>query len=368
MSGDGNGKPLIVDSDAHVVECERTWDYLEPSEHQYRPVPLASPEEQGVTQQFWVVDGKVKGFRFPAFSEEALRERERRVGRKFADADESMELGNVGLRLEHMDDTGVDVQVLHNTMFIEQVTDRAPVEVALCGSWNRWLADIWSQSDGRLRWSCLAPTLSMSDALDQVRFGKEHGACAVLMRPYEGNRLLVDPYFYPIYEEASRLDMSIAIHIANGSPWFNDLCSHPVSNAANFHRFRVPTVGAFSDILLSEIPQVFPDLRWGFIEASAQWVPWMLHEVQKRCRVLGREWPDNPMAEFGMFVTCENSDDLAYIVQESGEDGLVIGTDYGHTDVSSDVDAIKVFRDRTDISEDVKRKILSDNARRLYGL
>ena len=94
----------------------------------------------------------------------------------------------------------------------------------------------------------------------------------------------------------------------------------------------------------------------------------MLREVHNRCRVLGREWPDNPMAEFGMFVTCENSDDLAYIVQESGEDGLVIGTDYGHTDVSSDVDAIRVFRERTDISEDVKRKILSDNARRLYGL
>ena len=55
-------------------------------------------------------------------------------------------------------------------------------------------------------------------------------------------------------------------------------------------------------------------------------------------------------------------------MQESGEDGLVIGTDYGHTDVSSDVDAIRVFRERTDISEDVKQKILSDNARRLYGL
>ena len=368
MSGDTNGKPLIVDSDAHVVECDRTWDYLEASERQYRPVPLASPEEAGIKQQFWVVDGKVRGFRFPAFSEEALQRRERQVGRKFADADESVELGNVGLRLEHMDDTEVDVQVLHNTMFIEQVTDRAPVEVALCGSWNRWLADIWSQSDGRLRWSCLAPTLSMSDALDQIRFGKEHGACAVLMRPFEGNRLLVDPYFYSIYEEATRLDMAIAIHIANGSPWFSDLCHHPVTTAANFHSFRVPTVGAFGDLLLSEIPEVFPKLRWGFVEASSQWVPWMLREVHHRYRVLGREWPDNPMGQFGIFVTCENSDDLAYVVQESGEDGLVIGTDYGHTDVSSDVDAIKVFRNRADISDDVKHKILSDNACRLYGL
>ena len=53
-----------------------------------------------------------------------------------------------------------------------------------------------------------------------------------------------------------------------------------------------------------------------------------------------------PWTEFRMFVTCENTDDLPYIVQETGEDGLVIGTDYGHTDTSSDVDAIKVFRKR----------------------
>ncbi len=69
-----------------------------------------------------------------------------------------------------------------------------------------------------------------------------------------------------------------------------------------------------------------------------------------------------------MFVTCENSDDLPYIVRDAGEDCLVIGTDYGHTDTSSDIDAIKVFRNRTDIAPEVKRKILSDNARALYGL
>jgi hypothetical protein len=40
-----------------------------------------------------------------------------------------------------------------------------------------------------------------------------------------------------------------------------------------------------------------------------------------------------------MFVTCENSDDLPYVVREGGEDCLVIGTDYGHTDTSSDLDA-----------------------------
>jgi predicted TIM-barrel fold metal-dependent hydrolase len=155
---------LIIDADAHVVESDHTWDYLDPSDRQYRPQPLESREDAGVKLQFWLIDGKVRGFRFPAFSAEELERRSRQVGRKFADIKESREMGNVDLRLEYMDQTGVDIQVLHNTMFIESATERAPVEVALCKAWNRWLADIWRQGKSRLRWSCMAPTLSMSDA------------------------------------------------------------------------------------------------------------------------------------------------------------------------------------------------------------
>lgn len=362
------GNSLIIDADAHVVESARTWDYMDSSEGQYRPVPLEAPENAGTKLQFWLIDGKVRGFRFPAFSAAERERRSKQVGRRFANAQESRELGNVELRLEHMDRSGVDIQVLHNTIFIESVTERAVVEVALCKSWNRWLADIWRQGKGRLRWSCMAPTLSIADALDQIRFAKENGACAVLMRPVEGNRLLADPYFYPIYDEASRLDMSIAVHIANGNAWLNDLYRHPVPIAATLHRFRVPAVAAFNDVLLSEIPQIFTKLRWGFIEASSQWLPWVLHEAKNRFKTLGREWPDNLAREYRMFVTCENSDDLPYIVQQAGKECLVIGTDYGHTDISSDVDAIKVFKARKDLAPEVKRKILSDNPRALYRL
>jgi predicted TIM-barrel fold metal-dependent hydrolase len=361
-------KSPVIDADAHVVESDHTWDYLDPADRQFRPKPLESREDAGVKLQFWLIDGKVRGFRFPAFSKEELERRAEQVGRKFADQRDSTEMGNVGLRLEHMDRSGVDIQVLHNTMFIEAATDRAAVEVALCKSWNRWLSDIWRQGNGRLRWSCMAPTLSMPDALDQIRFAKENGACAVLMRPVEGTRLLADPYFYPIYDEAQRLDMAIAVHIANGSTWLNDLYRHPVPIAATLHRFRIPTVAAFNDVLLSEIPQQFPKLRWGFIEASSQWLPWVLHEAKNRFKTLAREWSDNVARDFHMFVTCENSDDLPYIVKKAGEDCLVVGTDYGHTDISSDVDAIRIFRQRTDLTPEVKGKILSDNARTLYGL
>ena len=42
--------------------------------------------------------------------------------------------------------------------------------------------------------------------------------------------------------------------------------------------------------------------------------------------------------------------------------------DYGHYDGSSQMDATLIMRQRTDIDEVTKRKILYDNAKRLWGL
>src|SRR5207253_133581 len=119
------------------------------------------------------------------------------------------EMENVGVRLRHMDQLGIDVQVLYPTAFIELMADRPEVEVAICKSYNRWLADIWKEGQNRLRWACVLPLLTMDEALKQLDFSHQNGACAIFMRGIEGNRLLHDPYFYPIFEQAERLDIPV---------------------------------------------------------------------------------------------------------------------------------------------------------------
>src|SRR5262245_30138890 len=121
-------KDLVVDADAHVVESARTWEFMDSSEKQFKPIPLETREESGVKLQFWLIDGKVRGFRFPAFSPAELKRRAEQVGRKFADSQESRELGNVDLRIEYMDSSHIDVQVLHNPIFIGPCTERAAVK------------------------------------------------------------------------------------------------------------------------------------------------------------------------------------------------------------------------------------------------
>jgi predicted TIM-barrel fold metal-dependent hydrolase len=59
---------------------------------------------------------------------------------------------------------------------------------------------------------------------------------------------------------------------------------------------------------------------------------------------------------------------VPYIVRYCGENRLVIGTDYGHTDPSSAVTALQEFQRMEGIDSALKEKILSHNAKALYGL
>ncbi len=351
---------LTIDSDAHVIETEDTWSYMEPSEQQYRPKLVGSEKDPG--RQYWILHDKVVGFRFPSMTAQELEELSRRTGRDMNTVAEAREMARVDLRLEHMDQVGIDIQVLHNTLWIEQVTRRPEAEIALCRSYNHWLADTWKRGKGRLLWSCLPPTLSIPDAIEEVRWCKQHGAVGICLRPIEGDHHLVDSYFYPLYEEAQRLDMPITVHIANGNPTNVELLKHSL-----FWTFRLPTVGACLSYMRSEVPDLFPRLKVGFIEAGAQWLVWILEGV-----IRGPNTPKSSMPELlamkRVWVTCEYEDHLPYIMQHAGEDNLIIGTDYGHTDPFSNVRALQTFVGRSDLSDGVKKKIIKDNAQAFYGL
>ena len=265
-----------------------------------------------------------------------------------------------------MNKLGIDVQILFNTMWIARVADKAEAEIALCKSWNRWMAEVWKQGNNRLRWSCVVPAMTLSEAIEQMRYAKENGAVAVSLRPFEDNRHLVDPYFYPIYEEATRLNLVVAVHIANGSPQLLDQFKPRYDRMGGFAQFRIPTVITCLSLMMSDVPATFTKLRWAFVEASAQWVPWVVKEAIRRTGTKG--FPKLPFKEFNIYVTTETNDDFDYVLRYAGEDNVVIGTDYGHTDASSEVDAIDIFRANDLVADPVKKKILDDNPRRLYAI
>lgn len=354
-----------IDADAHVVETEHTWDFIDPADMKYRPLLVSPQGESG--RQYWLIDGKIRGLARQVITAQRFAELSQRAGRRIDTPRETREMENVEARIRHMDELGVDVQVLHSTIFIEQVADEPEWEIPICKAYNRWLSDIWQQGKGRLRWSCVLPLLDMVASLEELRFAKQHGACAVFMRGVEGNRLLQDPYFFPLYDELSRLNMPVAVHIGNSNPWMNDLLSQR-NGGGTFWKFRLASVGAFHSLIMSGLPEEFPQLRFGFVEAASQWVPYVLKDLRRRWAALGRAFPDNPLREYRLYVSCQTDDDIAHVLGYTGEDNLVIGTDYGHNDQSTEVEALRTLREKREISEAQYTKITYDNPKALYDL
>ena len=357
-------KADVIDADAHVVETERVWDYLEPAEEKYRPTLITSP--QNSQRQIWLLDGENLGSKFPAPNEKQSQEHLKRFGREVGTPVQARELSDVKQRLDHMDELGIDVQVLYNSLWITPLTSRPDAEIALSWSWNRWLADVWKLGENRLRWTCVVPALTPTEAIPQIRFAKDHGAVGVCMRPFERDRMMTDPYYYPIYDEAERLDIPITVHLGNGNPELLRLMTNEAGGG--FSTFRIPTVTSCYALIMSEIPRVFPRLRWGFIEVSSQWVPWVVHEAVRRSLGSDHPVPANPFREYNIFVSTQSDDDFRYVISYAGEENLVIGTDYGHGDTSSELNAISRFKAMEGLSGEVKRKILSDNPKNFYGI
>jgi len=124
------------------------------------------------------------------------------------------------------------------------------------------MAHIWQQGKGRLRWVCVLPLQSMSEALEQLRFAHAHGAVGVFMRGIENEHLLHDPYFFTLYDAVS------------ASTWPSrprrqrqPLCSRVVGAAyshGTFWAYRMSSVGAFHSLVMAGLPGPLPQTTHGF--------------------------------------------------------------------------------------------------------
>jgi len=83
----------------------------------------------------------------------------------------------------------------------------------------------------------------------------------------------------------------------------------------------------------------------GFIEVSSQWVPYAIHDFARRFERQGRAVDKSAVLRKNkIWVACQTDDDLPYVLKYSGDDMLVIGTDYGHNDTSSEILALRKLK------------------------
>ena len=352
----------VIDADTHVDENEDTWSYMSEADKKYTPMTVNGVEGKALAKgyhRYWLIDGNLVTRR--------VRDDER-TGTK----QPARELTDVSVRIKHMGELGVDVQTLFPTLFLTQPTAKPEVEAALCRSYNRWLADRCAGTKGKLRWLAALPTLDMDATVAEVKFARDNGACGLYKRGIEaGNRQAGDDYFHPLYKAASEANLAVCMHLGSGDPHVSDAL--PIGNSFWFK--TLPLLDAANQLVMKDIPTKFPELRTGFIEAGAMWVPYVMSEL--RSRVDRMKWfstfkfSEDLFRESRFYVACQTQEDIPYLLKLGLEDCLVIGSDYTHADMTAEINALDVMKKRGEkgeLSKTVIRKMLEDNPAKLYAI
>jgi predicted TIM-barrel fold metal-dependent hydrolase len=365
-----------IDIDSHVIEDEHTWDYLSVDEQEFRPriAHLDAPATNGLPGEIsksvphakiWLVGDTWS----PYFREDGNQR-----GNANVYDEGTTTLANPAIRVADLDALGIDAQLLISSFWLGAEIDHPLAEVALSRAYNRWMADSVAKYKDRLPWTIRVPMHNVEAAATELKFGKENGGATVLFRGIEHGYHLSDPYFRPIFEAAQDLDLAIAVHLADPIRNLRNipigrLFTQPSAYLSNLHLL----MAGFHAVIATDLPKRFPRLRWGFVEGGASWVPAVLQQ-HARLAASGADFltverigPER-LSEANVFVACETCEDLSYLVNVVGEDNLMLGTDYGHNDIGSELAAHFEISTRADLSDSVKKKIIDTNGRRYLGI
>lgn len=358
----------MIDCDSHVIESEETWSHLDPVYRAQRPVPATLPEDTEFLgwNAFWLIDRKVRHFgATPPTSAIATK-------KSFSIAVQT--LGSVKERLAAMDRMRVEKQVVHPSFCLSIMAENRELEAALMKSYNTFMAGKCGESGGRIFYNAVVPFRSPDIAVEEIRRVKTMGgAVSILARGVEWDRSLDHPDNYPIFEEAERQNLAVAVHLGPGCPAIQDMFSghpRPADEMKTFFpprgRRLVSTLlvqyGLYS-LLESSLIDDFTGLRWAFLEGGgSEWVPGALAAIHRN----GRE-DCTPYFQSGrIFVGAEPDEDIPAVAGKLSEDCLVVASDMPHFDEASHDNVIEEFEQREDLSGPLRTKLLTGNAVRLF--
>lgn len=277
--------------------------------------------------------------------------------------------------LRALDKGGMEAVVLYPTLglFMSFLRDREWA-AALCRAYNTFLHEAFITVSPRLKGVALLPVQDPAAAAQELRRAVRELGHVGGMLSADGNHLLGDASFASVYEEAQRLGVMLGVH-ASGShlggagvdlfPRF--IQAHTCSHA--FGQMRQLT-----SIILEGVPERFPDLRLAFLEAGCGWAPYWMErmddEYAKRAAEAPalKKKPSEYVRSGKIYFSCEADEWLLpQAVKLVGENQIIYASDYPHWDHSFP-QSIDEIRERGDLTDTQKRKILGDNTRRLYGI
>ncbi|MFQ5684355.1 MAG: amidohydrolase family protein [Candidatus Binatia bacterium] len=277
-------------------------------------------------------------------------------------------------RLAAMDRQEIDTAVLYPTagLGIGRIRETG-FAVALCRAYNDFIAD-YCKASPRLKAVANLPISAPDEAAKELnRAITKLGLVGGMLAGQAHNKNFGNAEFYPVYEEAQRLNAPLAVHAFGGDEAGSEIFDQFICIHTTGHPF--PVLRQLTGMIFGGIPELFPRLRLAYLEIGCGWIPYwterMDEEWDKRGKAeapLCKKRPSEHLKSGQIFCGVEPEETMiSYVVGEIGSETLLYASDYPHWDMTWPESATHIWR-REDLSLEAKKNILENNARRFYNL
>jgi predicted TIM-barrel fold metal-dependent hydrolase len=380
----------IIDSDTHVVEPPDLWTSRLPG-RLHDQVPHVRWDDQA-GEEAWFAGGQ----RLGAVGSAAMagwNEYPPHHPRRWSDIDPVM--WDATARAGRMDEYGIHAQVLYPnvalfgaSMLLELKDSRLQLDCAR--AYNDFQVEWGGAVPGRFVPMASLPFWDLEASLAELRRCADLGHRGIIFTQdpgYFGLPVLTDRHWDPLWAAAQEAGLPVNFHIGSG-----DLSLMGSGHPDNGERANYASMGVsffmdnartISQLVCGGICHRFPELNFVSVESGVGWIPYALDALDwqwKNCGV-PMEHPEYDLLPseyfrrqiYGCFwFEAENA---RYAIERLGADNILYETDFPHPTSMSPGPATEAVAPNEylessfgDLPEDTLRKILHDNAARIYHI
>ena len=247
-------------------------------------------------------------------------------------------------------------------------------------AYNDWLYHEYTSKNPRLKGIALLPMQDVPSAVSELRRAKTELGFIGAMLPANGlTKHIGDKSYWPIYEEAERLGMPLAVHGGNHAGYGMD--TFEVYTPINGLGHPFGQMVAMSSLVFHGVFDEFPTLRVAFLEAGSAWVGLWIDRMDRTYQyhidldASGRPYklklkkPSDYFKTGRVFVGCEGSEEsLPAQIKRVGNGLFLFASDFPHEVSAKDcLHEIDEIVEAPELGEADKRAVLYGNAERFYN-
>ena len=381
----------IIDVDTHVVEPPDLWT-SRMSAKWGDLVPHVRWDDEAEEDGWFVGDEKLSSAASAAMA--GWDEYPPNHPPRIADADPAT--WDPIRRLERMDADGIHAQLLYpnialfGSQLLQGVGD-PEAQLEYVRAYNDYQSDLAELGPGRFVPVTSLPFWDLDATIAEMErcAGNGHRGVIFTQDPsYFGLPVLTDRYWDRLWGAAQSMQLPVNFHIASGDNSLLQRAGHPDNGPhANYASmgvsFFMGNARTIAQLVCGGICHRFPDLSFVSVESGIGWIPFALDSLDWQWMNCGvhLEHPEYELLPseyfrrqiYGCFWFEKEA--LPYAIERLGPDNILYETDFPHPTSMSPGPATSAVAPRiyideafSGIDEETTRKILHDNAARLYRL